>query len=1826
MKFTELAKFFLTVLLMGASVALAVFDPVNDDTDIFLANPTITAERPNVLIILDNTANWNTPFDNEKTALVSVVNGLTDQYNVGLMMFPETGGGNDAVDGGYVRYHVRQMTPTNKLALSTMVGALDQTADKGNNNTLGLAMYEAYLYFSGKTSVASHGKVKTDKDGTTDPLLSPLTGHALPAGTSPGLYRSPIADGCAKNFIIFISNGPANENASARSFTEGKLATLTGVSPPTTIAISPSGQQANWGDEMAKFMANADVFATSGGVPNSSSVQNVYSYTVEVDPDAGANIINVTTSTAHGLSVNSPVTIAGTARFDGTHGVNTIVSTTKFTILHTISPNPATEAIGTVNSTLNISEISQTSSDITALLKSVAANGKGKYFGVSSGASGTGIVDAMNAIFTEVQAVNSVFASTTLPVSVNVRGTNLNQVYIGVFRPDATKSPRWLGNLKMYNLGLDTTVVGRPRVFLADATAGPPPATGAEAENTTTGFISQNAVSFWTVSSTFWNFRDPSLNGPGGVSDRADGDLVEKGGAAQQLRIAFAAGEASNPLRNLYTCTTGLVGATAQTCAANSLLSDTPFNTANAAISAAALNLDSRQVAPLTAFATKAITALTDRRTAVLNNSNPATSVAISSLANSATTKTMTSLTTATPKTISTLTSDVANTGSIGISTIVKTGGNFVVTASGTLPSQFANTVSGVPTVTITGASNTYYNATWNISAKTATTFQINGSGNPGSSTGGTAAATNGVVVSSTATATLTGHGYTSTQTLTIAGATPGEYNKAPTLGITVTGANTFTYPVSTPSATGNATGTITASGNTTTATATFALAHGFTHGSSVIISGASDGNYNGAQTISCTGSDCTGKTTFTYCVGGATLVSGVCTGGTAVVPNTASPVYAVSGGSTTVTATTAAAHGFLDGSSVLISNSNIAGYNGTFTIACTAAPACAGATTFTYTTASVLPANTSTTVTAAGSGATIATVTATVVNHGFAAGDSVVIESTGADTVHPGTYTVLAVPAPTADTFAYTTFLPDNVTPEQRVAPTGTFTARPTLANLRAIATVVNHGYTVTQKIYVSNALPTAYNTVITAGTPNTEVTRVLDASNFEYKWAPTLGAVPGANSSTGASVSIKTLVARATSVNHGFADASGVTIVNATALDSITPTAFNRTNVTITRIDANTFTYPILTAEGAASGAITASPVSGGSGGERDLIIRWVRGEDNFENENTPANTSTSDIRASVHGDVLHSRPAVINYNRFAASDDDVFVYYGGNDGVFHAVKGGYANPSGFTPTGLTPGMEAWGFVPSEFFNKFKRLRNNAPQISSSFKREYFMDGPIGVLTEDNCCLADASAGPNGKLGDTGDRVNLYIANRRGGRFLYALDVNNPVAPKFLWKISNATTNFSELGQSWSQPVVVPAMSGISVPVLVFGAGYDEAVDDVDPAFINSIASNGDVCLDASCTIGTPTSRRERSMGRGIYVVNAYTGALIWRALGAGTAAGNTKIVSGMNYAIPSDITVIRNETNGIVNRAYVGDTGGNLWRIDFKHDTSGPAVAADPNNLALTTVTKLAAIADQSTAAGRRKFQFPPDVVGQVGFDAILIGSGDREHPFDTTVANRFYMFKDKGNDTAPLTGTTTCDPTILEGPIPDATDACPPVANGALTPPETGDIPGMANLTSNCIQDVSACVAVGSETQVQAQARITARLGTDRGWYITLNAGEKVVGNAISIGGTTFFNTNQPSATAGGGACGSNLGIARQYQVATADATSTTDLNAVGGLTGEDRSLVHAGGGYLPSPVHVVVMLGGQPVEAVISGVQVSTPAGVTLSSRLRKFWYKEVDPR
>jgi len=69
--------------------------------------------------------------------------------------------------------------------------------------------------------------------------------------------------------------------------------------------------------------------------------------------------------------------------------------------------------------------------------------------------------------------------------------------------------------------------------------------------------------------------------------------------------------------------------------------------------------------------------------------------------------------------------------------------------------------------------------------------------------------------------------------------------------------------------------------------------------------------------------------------------------------------------------------------------------------------------------------------------------------------------------------------------------------------------------------------------------------------------------------------------------------------------------------------------------------------------------------------------------------------------------------------------------------------------------------------------------------------------------------------------------------------------------------------------------------------------------------------------------------------------------------------------------------------------------------------------------------------------------------------------------------------------------------------------------------------------------------------------------------------------------------------------------------------------LGTKTLADRSSIHAGGGYLPSPVHVVVQVtdstgATKTVEGLISGTEVKTPTVGSVGSRTRRFWYKEID--
>ncbi len=451
-----------------------------EDIDLFVQPSPSEGGVPNVLIILDNTANWNTPFANEMAALLESVDNLpfnadfSAKFRVGLMLFTETGNPNNNVDGGYVRAAVRDLTLPYKGTFMGLLENLDRLNDVSNGGKAGKTMAEAYYYFDGAPPLSGNNKVKTDFTGNSLSEGPKMTaagaaaanaiyatpGNALPNGGANPMagtpYNSPVdPDGCAANFIIYISNGKAQDNDNDTSTATTLLqaaAAAEGISgATTTIPISPTGSMDNVADEWARFMRR--------------SPHAITTYTVDVDP--------IDNNTGRGWS---------------------------------------------------------------ALLKSMAAASNGQYFAVSSGNGGEQIAFAMNTIFSQIQAVNSVFASVSLPLSVSSQGTYLNQIYVGMFRPNQDGLPRWTGNLKQYRLG-----VVNNRLVTVDAD-------GSEAISPGTGFIAECARSYWTTADNYWAFSPQSdCIGANPASNSPDGNITEKGAQGQRLR--------STTTRNVQTCT-----------------------------------------------------------------------------------------------------------------------------------------------------------------------------------------------------------------------------------------------------------------------------------------------------------------------------------------------------------------------------------------------------------------------------------------------------------------------------------------------------------------------------------------------------------------------------------------------------------------------------------------------------------------------------------------------------------------------------------------------------------------------------------------------------------------------------------------------------------------------------------------------------------------------------------------------------------------------------------------------------------------------------------------------------------------------------------------------------------------------------------------------------------------------------------------------------------------------------------------------------------------------------------------------------------------------
>ena len=362
-------------------------------------------------------------------------------------------------------------------------------------------------------------------------------------------------------------------------------------------------------------------------------------------------------------------------------------------------------------------------------------------------------------------------------------------------------------------------------------------------------------------------------------------------------------------------------------------------------------------------------------------------------------------------------------------------------------------------------------------------------------------------------------------------------------------------------------------------------------------------------------------------------------------------------------------------------------------------------------------------------------------------------------------------------------------------------------------------------------------------------------------------------------------------------------------------------------------------------------------------EQIIKYVRGADILDQDNDKNIIENRDI---ITGDIMHSTPELVRYADENGNIETIRIFYGANDGMLHAVKDSYDPEKPLS----TDGKEAWAFIPSDQLSRLKMMLGDAGH-------QDFIDSSPKVYISENV--------KNNRYVDPGEKAILVCGERKGGRRFFAIDISTPDLPLLLWDIDE--TDIPELGQSWSEPTFGKVMISDSetIPVCFLGGG-------------NDISST-------------------KIVEGGIFiVVNLFTGDIIRRFPETGS----------YQYSFPS--TAFPVDTNGddLIDKVYIGDLGGQIWRIANVDPSEYSFPENDQNIMNWTANIIFKAPVDSYDTNGDgiadevpRKFYYPPAVTLEQGFDLVFITSGDRDDPCNSLTSEKVYCVADDHNIKTPLT---------------------------------------------------------------------------------------------------------------------------------------------------------------------------------------------------------------
>jgi Tfp pilus tip-associated adhesin PilY1 len=461
--------------------------------------------------------------------------------------------------------------------------------------------------------------------------------------------------------------------------------------------------------------------------------------------------------------------------------------------------------------------------------------------------------------------------------------------------------------------------------------------------------------------------------------------------------------------------------------------------------------------------------------------------------------------------------------------------------------------------------------------------------------------------------------------------------------------------------------------------------------------------------------------------------------------------------------------------------------------------------------------------------------------------------------------------------------------------------------------------------------------------------------------------------------------------------------------------------------------------------------------------------------------------------------------------------------NDGQFHVFN-------------ATDGVEFWSFIPPNLLPKLQYLYHTSNP--SALMHNFYVDGPITVgdvwlpaistdgtskvdtdwktlaiisLGRDNhdYTSADQSAIPqstkywSSSLNcDTG--ITEYYDNTTAKYYCgyYAFDfTNSPNSnPTFKWTLDpNTQLPRQYLGEPWSAVSIGRVRrSGKEVWVGVIGGGYDAT----------------------PCTGNNSTKR-----GKAIIVFDLRTGQVIWNY--------NYDTNNAMAYAIPAQVALVDTDSDGFIDKAFVGDIGGNMWQVKFCTKAN-----LDPSN------SQYIANCDTSSWKGSLLLAAP---------------SSGTSYPIYTqaTVAkdsdNNMWVFWGTGDKTDPASLT---NPAAYVYGIKPCSDV-----SGNPTACSRGDL-----IDNGTVTDISA----GTSAYCAAASNPV-------GWYMRLKPHEEVLAPPVVYSSVLLFTSFVPAA--GTSIC-SKTGNAYLYGIDIASSTSYCNVGQGAFSNGRTNWLVGSGVASMP----------------------------------------------